>query len=155
MPFYRLFGGGGVQHDLLCLCLLTFDPSLAQNIQCNQAKQRSEANAISQNDPSCPFITVFDKNQGGGHIDSFDATRAWRHKQISSELYLKAAALGFSAERRGRNSWGSPSVNMLTKAWGRHYVTTTTRLWHLHQTAHAAHTSPPHWMAWSVHDRTC
>lgn len=105
MPFYRLFGGGGgVQLDLLYLCFLTFDPSLAQNCQCNEAEQQSEANAISQNDPSCPFITVFDKNQGGGRIDSFDATRAWRHKQISSELYLKAATLGFSAERRGR--WG-------------------------------------------------
>lgn len=122
-------------------------------------RQRSEANAISQNNPSCLFITVFDKNlgtRGGGacHMVRFDATPVGQ-KQISPELYLKAATLAFSSGCRRCNSWGSPAVIMLMNAWGGHYVTATTRLRHLHLTAHAAHTSPPYWNTRCMHDRTC
>lgn len=68
----------------------------------------------------------------GGHIDSSDVVRDL-HEQIS-ERNLKVAALAFSTEHHGRNSWGSPLVNMLTKAWGRHYATATTPLPHLRLT---------------------
>lgn len=45
---------------------LTFDPSLAQNPLRNQARQQSEANTISQDNPSCVVITVFDNSRGVG-----------------------------------------------------------------------------------------
>lgn len=50
----------------------TFDPSLAQTLQCNHGRQRSEANAISQNDPS--GLSSLKTTWEGGQMNRFDVT---------------------------------------------------------------------------------